>query len=86
MFLDDGNTGERRLDAEIAAGDHNPVGGIEDLVEVVQRRLGLDLRDHGHVAAEALDVGPGGPHVLGRADERQPEVVDPLLQADAQVT
>jgi hypothetical protein len=50
------------------------------------RRLDHASSSLSGAAAEALDVGPGGSHVLGRADERQPEVVDSLLQADAQVT
>ena len=70
LLLNDGNPGERRFEAEIAARDHDAVGGVGDRVEVVQRRLRLDLRDQGHPTAQRLDGHPGGAHVLDGADER----------------
>ena len=36
---------ERALDAEVAAGDHDAVEGLDDLVEVVDRLRLLDLGD-----------------------------------------
>ena len=38
---------ERHLDAEVAAGDHDAVEGLDDLVEVVDRLRLLDLGDDG---------------------------------------
>ncbi len=69
LLLDDGNSRERRLEAEIAPRDHDAVGGLGDRIEVVQGRLRLDLRDHRHRAAKRLDVSPGSTHVLDGADE-----------------
>jgi hypothetical protein len=49
-----------------------PSAALRISVEVIHRRLGLDLRAQGRVAAEALDVSPGGSHVLGRAANDSP--------------
>ena len=38
----------RDLDTEIAARDHDAVGRGDDFVEVVERFVLLDLRDHRH--------------------------------------
>ena len=44
-LLQVGHVLERAVDAEVAAGDHDRVGLVEDLVEVGERRGGLDLGD-----------------------------------------
>ena len=77
LLLHHGNRGDVDLHAEVAAGHHHDVGGLDDRVEVVDRLALLDLGD---------DAGPGatGPQQLleqldldRRADERQADEVGP---------
>jgi hypothetical protein len=68
-LLDNRHAGEGRLDAQIAAGDHHPVGFGEDLIEVVQRRPGLDLGDDRRVAPEPGQLALRRPDVLGRPNK-----------------
>ena len=46
-----GTVFDRHLDAEIAARDHDPVGGGDDGVEVVERFVLFDLGDDGNALA-----------------------------------
>ena len=55
--LDDGHALGRELDAEIAARDHDAVGGGDDALEVLDRVGRLDLGDDGRgLAPVAGDV------------------------------
>ena len=51
---------QRHFDAEVAAGDHDAVEGVDDVVEVVDGLGLLDLGDDGEAAAllvhDAVDV------------------------------
>ena len=64
LLLQERHVLERALHAEVAAGDHEAVEGLDDLVEVVDRLRLLDLGDDGHGdallvhdLAHVLDVG-----------------------------
>ena len=82
-FCTIGTRFDRNFDAEIAARDHDPVGGLDDLVEIVERFVLFDLRDHGNVvlprfAMNALTRATSS----ARADERERDVVDAVFQAE----
>ena len=70
---------ERELDAEVAARHHHAVGRAHDALDVLQRRVLLDLRDDedrlGHQRAQLGDVGRA-------AHEAQREVVELLLDGE----
>ena len=52
-FLDDRHLGQRQLDPEVAAGDHDPAGrGLDDLLGVLGGLPLLDLRDQRDVGVE----------------------------------
>ena len=52
-FLDDRDLGQRQLDPEVAAGDHDPAGrGLDDLLGVLGGLPLLDLRDQRDVGVE----------------------------------
>ena len=68
VLLDQRDLLHRELHAEVAARDHQRVGLLEDPVDVLDRRTGLDLRHDRddavvHQRAELADV-------LGRPHER----------------
>ena len=74
------------LDSQVAAGDHDAVGGLEDGVEVLDAQRALDLGEDRDVlatvqAAEVTDLLDG----LGVADEGGGDVVDVLLDAEQDV-
>ena len=82
-FLDHRHLGQRQLDAEVAAGDHDAAArGADDLGRVLGRLALLDLGDHRDVGAERaqplgdrLEVGRGG-------DEGQRQQVDAVLDRE----
>ncbi len=83
--LDGGQLLEGALDAEVAARDHERVGGAHDVVEIGDGRLVLDLGDDARVGfvdvqklAQRVDVG-------ALAHEGERHVVDALLDADERV-
>ena len=74
------------LDAQVATGDHDAVGSLEDLVEVLDAQGALDLREDRHVlatvlAAKLADAADG----LAVTDEGSGDVVDVLGQAKEDV-
>ena len=74
------------LDAQVATGDHDAVGSLEDLVEVLDAEGALDLREDRHVlaavlAAELADAADG----LAVTDEGGGDVIDVLGQAEEDV-
>mmetsp|Transcript_101220 Transcript_101220/g.264434 ORF Transcript_101220/g.264434 Transcript_101220/m.264434 type:complete len:320 (+) Transcript_101220:321-1280(+) len=87
----------RDLHAQVAAGDHDGVAGIDDLVDVLQALLVLDLRDDLDVAAartqgvaDQLDVRGAlhegcGNEVHGMGDAEVHQVVNVLLLQHGQV-
>jgi hypothetical protein len=70
---------------EVAAGDHEPVERLDDLVEVVDRLRLLDLGEDGQAGARLVHDLVHALDVLGRAHERQRDHVGPQGQAEAQV-
>jgi hypothetical protein len=68
------------LHREVAAGDHDPVGGLEDLLEVADRLVALDLRDHQRLAAGGSDQLARHVHVRGVLRERHRDEIG--LEAD----
>ena len=79
-LLHDRHALDRDLDAEVAARDHDAVGGGDDLVDA-RHRLGLlDLRDHRHAR---------GAHRRARSAARRTKESatrsTPVLDAEAQV-
>jgi len=84
-LLDDRHGLERKLDAEVATGDHDAVEGVDDLLESVDGLRLLDLGDDGDLAALLLHdlVHPG--HIGGVAYERERDDVGPGAQTPAEV-
>ena len=85
VLLHDRHGLERQLHAEVAAGDHDRVERLDDLLELLDGLRLLDLRDDRtrrptsvHDLVHALDV-------VGVAHERQRDEVDAELEAPAQV-
>ena len=76
---------ERALHAEVPAGHHEPVEGLDHLVEVVDGLRLLDLRDHGEQHALLVHDLPDVLDVPGRADERERDEVDAQVQTPAKV-
>ena len=66
---------DRQLDAEVAAGDHDPVGRVDDLLAVGGRLRLLDLGDQRHVHAALGEVVADRVEVLAPAHEREGEEV-----------
>ena len=72
----------RKLDAKVAARDHDRVGKRDDVVQPVDRRRLLDLGQQRRlVADQRARLGD----VLGPLDERQRDPVGPLLERELQV-
>ena len=76
---------ERHLDAEVAAGDHDPVEGVDHGLDVVDGLGLLQLRDHRcaapdpvHHRVDELDVG-------GRPHERQRDQVHAEAEGELEV-
>ena len=85
-LLDGGQLGKRDLDAEIAAGDHDALADLTDLIDVVDACAVFDLRDHVDLLAavgrkEVLEVK----HVLLAGDEGGRDEVDAVLDAEQQI-
>ena len=51
MLLNDRNFFRRHFDAEIAAGDHDSVGGFENFFQMIDGLRLFELGDDGDVAA-----------------------------------
>ena len=67
--LDGGDILQIHLDAEIATCDHNAVGGLDDLIDVIDTLLILDLRDDLDVTLAAVEDLLYLIHVLAGADK-----------------
>jgi hypothetical protein len=75
----------RNLDTEIATGDHDTVGDLEDGVEVADTLLVLDLGDDLDVLALLAEHFADGQNVVGATDERSKDHVDIVLDTKSQV-
>ena len=83
-LLDEGDLLDRHLDAEVAAGDHEAVGGGEDLVDVLERARALDLGDDERLVAEVARRGAHRLDVRRALDERLAHRVDARLEREGQ--
>ena len=86
LLLDVRNELGLDLNAQVATGDHDAVGSLENLVEVLDAQGALDLREDRHVlaavlAAKLADAADG----LAVTDEGSGDVVDVLGQAKEDV-
>ena len=74
------------LDAQIAAGDHDAVGGLEDLVEVLDAQGALDLREDRHMLAAVHDAQLADLlDSLAVTDKGSGDVVDAFLETKEDV-
>ena len=82
LLLDDRHLAERDLHAQVAAGDHDAFGEVDDLVEVLQRLRLFDLGDDPWLVAAAVffDEIVQVEHIFRFADKREGDPVDLLLQ------
>ncbi len=76
LFLDDGDLGDVHFDAEVAAGDHEAVGGVENVVDLIERLGFFDLGDEVNVGGFVLEMLAEKKDVLGVAYEREGEVIE----------
>ena len=84
-LLHDRNGFQRQFDAQIAAGDHDSVECVDDLLEVVDGLRLLDLGDDGDVTPLLGHDHVHALHVLGAAHERQGDQVGADAQTPAEV-
>ena len=76
----------RDLHAQIAAGDHDAVGRLYDLVDVLDGLVAFDFREEHDVAAAMLVQKRSHlAHARGIANEGRSDEVDALLDAEQQV-
>ena len=74
-LLGDRQLGQLEFDPQVTPGDHDAVRGLEQLVEVLERRGALDLRDDAQARGKPAD----GLDLARMADEADPEEVDAAL-------
>ena len=84
-LLDDRHGFDRNLDAEIAARDHDAVGGGDDVIELGERLVLLDLGDDRHALVPFRDERFGALDVFGRTHERERDVIDALLEPELEI-
>ena len=70
------------LHTKITSGDHDTVGGSEDLIVVVESLLVLDLGDNLNVSASWSENISDGLNILSLSDERGCDHVDALLDSE----
>ena len=83
--LDDGEFLHRTFDAEIAAGDHDGVGLLDDLVDKLHGALILDLGDDLGLAVVPLQDLAQGNDIGGFAAEGEGDEVDARLGSNGDV-
>ena len=70
LFLDDGDFVDRDGDTHVTAGDHDPVGGLHDRIDVSYRFPAFDLGDDPARGPGRLDQIGRFVYVLVVAHER----------------
>ena len=83
--LDQGQDVVVDFDAEVAACDHDRVGGADDELEVAQAALVFDLGDDAAAGAEAVEERTEDEHVLAATDEGEGDEVDSGFDAGADI-
>ena len=75
FFLESGDLFEGDFDAQVAAGDHDAVGGVEDLVEVFEDGGEFEFGHDGDFGLRAEDFSCGE-DVVGGSDEGDGDDID----------
>ena len=84
LFLDAGHFLHWHFHAQVAAGDHNAVHFVEDVVQVVHAFAAFQLCHYGGVAVELVEVGAGVADIVAGADEGEGYPVHFLRYAELQ--
>src|SRR5690606_34618451 len=84
-FLHHGHIFEGEFDTEAAAGDHDAVESLDDVLKPLHRPRFFDLGDEGDVHADLVHDPVDVFRVGGAAHKRERHHVDALLQGPAQV-
>ena len=85
-LLDGRNLVGRDLHAQVAAGDHDAVCDLADLINVIYAGAILDLGNDVHVLSAVLvQEGPKGLHILLVGNKGCGHILDPLLDAEQKV-
>ena len=86
LLLEDGHLLSGDLHAQVAAGNHDAVGCLDDLLQVVHALAVLNLGDDADVVAAVLvQAGADVLHVAGLPDEGSGDEVEVVLSGELQV-
>ena len=85
VLLDHGDLGKVDLHAHVAPGDHDRVGGGQDLVDVIYALAVFDLGDDAHFGVARVQQAADLLDVLGAAGEAGSHKIEPLLDAEQDV-
>ncbi len=83
-FLNDGDLFDRDLDAEIPAGDHDPVRRLEDLIDPIQGPGSLDLGNDERMVIEVLGRFANGVDVRPGLDKGLTDRIDAVFRGELQ--
>ena len=83
--LEDGHFGCANFDAEVAAGDHCAIGGVDDFGEGLEGDGGFDFGDEGNVASGGGEGFAPGVDIVDGADEGESDVVHAVFDGEAGV-
>ncbi len=76
---------QRHLETQIAPRDHQAIGNLQNVIQVVDRRRALDLGDdRGHTPGPAHHGLPA-PHVVGVLYEAECDQIDTQFEPEAQI-
>lgn len=85
LLLGNEHLGSGDLDTQVSSGNHDSVGLLENLVEVVDSLLVLDLGDDLDALALLAKHVSDGLDVVGGSDKRGEDHVDALLHAELEI-
>ena len=86
LLLEGGDLGGGNLHPQIAPGHHDPVGGGQDVVDVVDALLVFNFGDDFYIVpAAVVEHLPDGLHIGGPADKGGGDEVEIVLHAEADV-
>jgi hypothetical protein len=83
-LLDHGDVLQWALDAEVAAGDHDAVGRLDDPVQVRHRAGALDFRDNRDVGVTVFEGRADLDDVVGPPDETGRDEVDARIRGEVE--
>ena len=84
-LLGDEHLGGGDLDTEVTTGNHDTIGGLQNLVKVVDTLLVLDLGDDLNLLALLAENITNALDVTATADERSEDHVNVVLDTELQV-